>query len=48
MCFIDIEKAFDRVSREKLWERMRTIGVDDRLRETIMNFYKKKKIKSTR
>jgi hypothetical protein len=47
ICFIDIEKAFDRVNRDKLWQRMRRIGVDDRLRETIMKFYNKNKIKLT-
>ena len=45
VCFLDIEKAFDRVNREKLWKRLQTLGMEDRLREMVQGYYAKKLIK---
>ena len=30
-CFVDLEKAYDRVSRENLWKVLREYGVDAQL-----------------
>ena len=38
-CFADLEKAFDRVSRDKLWKVLREYGVDDQLLCAIKLFY---------
>ena len=44
-CFIDIEKAFDRVNRKKLWDRLKRLGMNDRERETIERYYVGNEIK---
>ncbi len=38
-CFVDFSKAFDKVSRYKLWERMVTLGVPLELRIAIAKLY---------
>ena len=37
--FIDLEKAYDRVSRNKLWKVLREYGVDGQLLRAIKSFY---------
>ena len=39
VCFVDFEKAFDRVKWTKLFEIPKKIGVDWRDRRLIMNLY---------
>ena len=39
VCFVDFEKAFDRVKWTKLFEVLKKIGVDWRDRRLIMNLY---------
>jgi len=38
-CFVDIEKAYNRVPREKLWGVLREYGVDGRLLLAITSLY---------
>jgi len=38
-CFVDFEKAYDRVPREKLWEVLREYGVDRRLLLAVKSLY---------
>ena len=38
-CFVDLEKAFDRVPRDKLWKVLREYGVDGQLLRAIKSFY---------
>ena len=38
--FIDLEKAYDRVPREELWECMRQAGVPECYVESIQDMYK--------
>ena len=38
-CFVDLEKAFDRVSRDKLWKVLRKYGADGQLLRAIKSFY---------
>ena len=38
-CFIDLEKAYDRVPRDKLWKVLRKYGIDDHLLRAIKSFY---------
>ena len=40
-CFVDFSKAFDKVSRYKLWERMVALGVPLELRVAIAKLYEK-------
>jgi hypothetical protein len=40
-CFVDFSKAFDKVSKHKLWERMVALGVLLELTVAIAKFYKK-------
>jgi hypothetical protein len=42
---LDIEKAFDRIDRQKLWERLRKMEVNDHLAEAIRGMYRDNKIK---
>ena len=37
--FVDLEKAYDRVSRDKLWKVLQEYGVDGQLLCTIKSFY---------
>ena len=39
MSFIDIEKAYDRVSRKKLFEVMRGYGVQEKLVDVMERIY---------
>ena len=39
ICFVDFEKAFDRVKWTKLWHILKTIGIDWRDRRLINNLY---------
>ena len=38
-CFVDLEKAHDRVPRDKLWKVLQEYGVDGQLLRTIKSFY---------
>ena len=38
-CFVDLEKAYDRVPRVKLWKVLQEYGVDGPLLRTIKPFY---------
>ena len=38
-CFVDLEKAYERVSRDKLWKVLREYGVDGQLFCAIKSFY---------
>ena len=38
-CFVDLKKAYDRVSRDKLWKVLREYGVDSKLLRAIKSFY---------
>ena len=44
MIFIDYEKAFDRVNREKLWSIMRRRGIPEHLVQVIKKLYDKTQI----
>ena len=37
-CFVDLETAYDRVPRDKLWKVLREHGVDGQLLRTIKSF----------
>ena len=38
--FIDLRKAYDRVNRKKLWEKLRDIGVHKAVITIIQQLYK--------
>ena len=38
-CFVDLEKAYNRVPRNKLWRVLQEYGIDGQLLRTIMPFY---------
>ena len=38
-CFVDLEKAYNRVSRDKLWKVLQEYGVDGQLLHAIKLFY---------
>lgn len=40
MAFIDLEKAFDSVSRKEIWESLKRRGVNKKLRDNIKTMYK--------
>ena len=40
LAFVDLEKAYDRVPRDKLWECLREYGVDEELLRAIQALYK--------
>jgi len=44
-CFVDYEKAFDRVKWSKLMRILELIGVDGRDRQLIRNLYLEQKVK---
>src|SRR5690606_42025528 len=39
ICFLDIRKAYDTVSREGLWKRLLDIGVNGKMWRVIRNMY---------
>ncbi|KAL6118109.1 uncharacterized protein ACO6RY_15768 [Pungitius sinensis] len=39
MCLVDLEKAYDRVPREKMWEVLREYGVRGSLLGAIQSLY---------
>ena len=41
MCFVDLEKAYDRVPRGLLWEVLKEYGVPEPLRRAIRSLYSK-------
>jgi hypothetical protein len=40
ICFLDLEKAFDRVPRQKIWEVLYSSGVDPKLLDAIKSTYR--------
>jgi hypothetical protein len=44
-CFVDFQKDFDTVLREKLWHRMEELGVPIHLRVAIHRLYEEVKVK---
>src|SRR5207248_220133 len=44
ICFVDFEKAFDRVDWVKMLDILRSIGIDWRDRRLILNLYMKQKV----
>ena len=38
-CFVDLEKAYDRVPRDKLWKVLQEYGVNGQLLRAIKSFY---------
>ena len=38
-CFVDLEKAYDRIPRDKLWRVLQEYGVDGQLLLAIKSFY---------
>ena len=43
-CFADLEKAYDRVARDKLWKVLREYGVGGQLLRAIKSFYCRPKV----
>ena len=43
-CFVDLEKAYDRVPRDKLWRVLQEYGIDVRLLMPITSLYWQPKI----
>ena len=39
MCFIDLQKAYDSVNRELLWEVLRRFGIPDPMLSVIRQFH---------
>ena len=39
LCFVDLEKAYDRVDRKGVWEVLRMYGVGRRNVEAVKSFY---------
>ena len=39
-CFVDLEKAYDRISRDKLWAVLLQYGIDGQLLTGIMSLHK--------
>ena len=42
-CFVDFRKAFDRIPRQKLFEKLRKEGIKGRFLEIVMSMYSKDK-----
>ena len=45
LCFLDLQKAYDRVSREKLWEKMRDYGFGEEDVNLLSKLYEGGKVK---
>ena len=43
-CFVDLEKAYNRVPWDKLWKALREYGVDGQLLRSIKSFYCRPKV----
>ena len=43
-CFVDLEKAYDRVPREKLWKVLQEYGIDGHLLVAIKSLYRCSKV----
>ena len=43
-CFVDLEKAYDRVPRDKRWKVLREYGVDGQLLRAIESFYRQPEV----
>ena len=43
-CFVDLEKAYDRVPRDKLWKVLQEYGVNGQLLRAITSFYCKPEV----
>ena len=43
LCFVDFRKAFDRIPRQKLFEKLRKEGIKGRFLEIVMSMYSKDK-----
>ena len=43
-CFVDLEKAYDRVLRDKLWKVLREYGFDGQLLRAIKWFYSRPEV----
>ena len=41
LCFIDFEKAFDKVKRVVIWKCMERRGIDNKLIQAVKSYYKK-------
>jgi hypothetical protein len=44
MCFIDYEKAYDNVDHEKLFRKLKEVGISKYLINVIKNLYKETKM----
>ena len=42
-CFVDFKKAFDKIPRKKLWERMEKLGVPEEHKTAVARIYEKVK-----
>ena len=45
LCFLDLQKAYDRVSREKLWDILRDYGFDETDVSLLQDLYKDSRIR---
>ena len=43
-CFVDLEKAYDRVPRDKLWKVLQEYGVNGQLLRAIKSFYRRPEV----
>ncbi|VDP18006.1 unnamed protein product [Soboliphyme baturini] len=39
MCFVDLEKAYDRIPRNNLWTCLRAYGIDGQLLRAVQSLY---------
>jgi len=44
-CFVDFRKTFDLVLRDKLWHKMRELGVPKHLRAVVHMLYEEVRVK---